>query len=223
MKINNEKYGLSIKLCENEIVSLIIEKPEFMRDIVNDLLKQSDGKNGNFILYSDEEAIRIDKNVYVVFNPFLIDFNDKKILEKIYEELRPYANDLIEEKIAISKTIIDVMDKILLETSYQGLIYNDDFEWKDLFKIVKLRIEEDELTFIEKISEFMKILTLIGRYKIIVLINISAYINDNELEKLIEMARYYKLNLIIVDNIESKYKFDRTYILDKDMCIVEKN
>lgn len=222
MILNNEKYGLSIKIYENEIISLIIENPEYMRDMVSDLLKQSDGESGNFILYNDKEGIRIDKNIYIIFNPFIIDFNDKKILEKIYEELRPYANDLVEEKFVISKSIIDAMDKILIENSYQGLIYNDDFEWKDLFKIIKLRIEENELTFIEKISEFMKILTLIGRYKIIIFINISSYVNDNELEKLVEMARYYKLNLLIVDNIESKYKFDRTYILDSDMCIVEK-
>ena len=62
MRLLNSRYGINIEFRENEINTLIVEKPEFLTDVVQNIMKQIEGEEGDFVL-SDNTSIKIDKDV----------------------------------------------------------------------------------------------------------------------------------------------------------------
>ena len=80
------KYGIAIEIKEDSIVSLIVENPRCFAEIVKDIYTQAKGGDGEFLLSERDKAVRIEKNMEVVINPFGIDFNDRKILNRLYDK-----------------------------------------------------------------------------------------------------------------------------------------
>lgn len=65
MRLVNSRYGINIEFRENEINTLIVEKPEFLTDVVQNIMKQIEGEEGDFVL-SDNTSIKIDKDVVFI-------------------------------------------------------------------------------------------------------------------------------------------------------------
>ena len=50
MKLVNSQYSLSVDFAENSISTLVVERPQYMSDIVQDFISKINGENGNFVL-----------------------------------------------------------------------------------------------------------------------------------------------------------------------------
>ena len=141
MKLVNSKYGLDIEFIENSVNVLVLENPMFMSDVIQDIISQENGMDGNFVL-SNEQNIKFEKDVMLITDPFHIDFNNKKIMNKLYSQLVDISKDLVEEYNDINKTIVEVLEKISDGINYNCINYNLEFEWKELYKLYNVRIEE---------------------------------------------------------------------------------
>ena len=78
MKLVNSKYNLRIEWEENKSTTLIVENKDNMLNIINNLINQLSGQEGDFVL-SDEVKVKWEKQVDFVLEPFTINFNNKKI------------------------------------------------------------------------------------------------------------------------------------------------
>ena len=85
MRLVNSKYNLKIEFEENKSTELVVENKECMIDIVQNLLSQVDGIEGDFVLAAEKE-MKMEKDVLFIIDPFSIDFNNKKIITKLYEQ-----------------------------------------------------------------------------------------------------------------------------------------
>ena len=167
MKLVNSKYNLSIEFNENESYSLVVENKEYMQDIVENLMRQVKGENGDFIL-SENKEMNISKNIYFIVEPFTIEFNDRKIMSKLYEKLLLITNDYPEAYNIINTDIVQALEKVTTDSEYSNIEYNLEFDWKGLFKLYNIRMGEDYNSLFEKIQEYIKILVDIMSIKVIV-------------------------------------------------------
>lgn len=222
MKLVNSKYGLDIEFIENSVNVLVLENPMFMSDVIQDIISQENGMDGNFVL-SDEQNIKFEKDVMLITDPFHIDFNNKKIMNKLYSQLVDISKDLVEEYNDINKTIVEVLEKISDGINYNCINYNLEFDWKELYKLYNVRIEERYESLEEKLVEYMKILSGIMKPKLVIFLNLKMYLGQEHMEDLVLSSFYNKVPLLLIESNEGyKLKNERKFIIDKDRCLIIK-
>lgn len=223
MKLVNGEYGIKIEFAENEANVLVVENRKSMASIVMEFLKQYNGEEGTFVL-SDDKTLNISKNIELIVDPFSINFNNKKIINGLYSHLTETGNDcLIEDKSKINELIINILDKLFFQETYIGIEHNLDFQWADLFKFYGVKISEQYDSLLEKIVEYIKVISEFSSVKIIVFVNLKSYLNDEEMEELYTQAFYSKIHLLLIENNEYiKLQQENVIIIDEDNCLIVK-
>ena len=96
-------FGLSGTLLDDGIdfAEWIIESPESFSGYVLELSTQIDGNEGQFVLSDKNKELDLAKKAELIFNPFTVDINERKILNKLYMEL----SDLSKEEEMYIKTV----------------------------------------------------------------------------------------------------------------------
>ena len=87
MKAIYAKYGIELSLEENQIITLVVENPKVMSDMLRDIFRQINGEEGGWILSENDKIFPLEKTGVLLDNPLTADCNDKKILTKLYKEL----------------------------------------------------------------------------------------------------------------------------------------
>jgi CRISPR-associated protein Csn2 len=223
MKLVNAQYDLKIKFDENMFYTLVVEAPFYFSDIIHQLVCQSEGQEGDFVLSVDNEIIRIDKNLSVLVDPFRIELNNRKVLHKIYCEMEKIAQDEIEMKGEINSYSSLLLERVINKTLYDHIVFNFDFEWNDFFKMYHVSIDGTELTLEEKLAEYIKILTQVLNQKILCVVNGHDFYPQTTLKYLVELAEYQKLNILFIEAREhEQIDGERVTIIDKDRCLIMK-
>lgn len=223
MRLTNAKYNLQIEMQENRIDVLIIENPMVMAEMVGGLQEQCNGMEGDFVLSENNEIIRLDKNFAMVVNPFSLEFNDRKILNKLYSELSVSGNEYFLEKEKINTEIIKLLEKVISNQQYDSINFKLEMDWNELFKMYSVKLEENSDSLLEKIIEYIKILSGLCSIRVLCLVNIKNYLDETEINQLYEMAFYNKIQLLLIEANEKKNcDNENSYIIDNDRCLIIK-
>lgn len=185
-------------------------------------MNQCNGNDGDFLL-SEEKTLKIDKLMCTIINPFSIDFNNKKIISALYNNLAQNANDFIEEKAKINASIIALLDDIIDKEDYPNIDYTLDFSWNDLFKIYNIKINDVPETLLICLIEYLKVLINYCGIKVVGFINIKSYLSEEEILELYTYASYNKIQLILIESTERTILPNEiVHIVDADKCIINK-
>lgn len=79
MKLVHSELGIKIVIVENRANVLVVENPMIFRKIIEDVLNQINGFDGELVLSTDDKLLALSKNIELVIDPFNIDLNSKKI------------------------------------------------------------------------------------------------------------------------------------------------
>lgn len=165
MKLVNSKYNLDIEFEENISNTLVLENKQHMIDVIQNLILQLKGDEGDFVL-SSEKNVKFDKVVEFITNPFEIDFNNKKIATKLFEQLTAVASECVEEYNFINGKIVGTLDDICSKIEYSNLEYNLEYEWKSIFKLYNVRIGENYNSLCKKNRRICKSISRYFTYKV---------------------------------------------------------
>ena len=190
MKLVNAELFLEIDIQENMPAVLVLESPDMMTQVVRELYDISSGGDGDFVLSLDNKVLSIEKTAELIINPFSVDFNSKKIQSKLYEELLEGSNIYVEEKAAIQSLIIDYLDKLTLNVSYEMVTSNIELDLLRLFKMYDVRLEPQCNSILETLIEYTKVLSRLLRKKFLILINICNYLDVYAVKELAHMCAY---------------------------------
>lgn len=223
MKLVNAELLLDIETQENIPVVLVLENPVMMARIVKELYGACAGSDSDFIFSIDGKELSIDKSTEIIINPFSIDFNSRKIQTKLFEELLEGDSMYLEEKATLQSLIIDYLDKLIHNVSYEMITSNLNLDLLRLFKMYEVRIEPQCNTILETLVEYTKVLSRLLRKKLLVLVNISTFLDCEAVKELASMCAYQKLNLLMIESQEKNNQFPvKTYIIDNDKCLIIK-
>lgn len=222
MKMIHPDYQLEISMLENQITVVTVENPGAYSSILLDIWNGVNGKEARIRFENNGKIIKMDKKVECIFNPFNLDFNNKKVLNKIYQDLKSFANEvLINEINELNGQIISCLDKMIESMPYM-LNYDLEMDPIDLFKMYQIRPEVEEGCFLENILEYIKIESRILNVDTFIFVGLKGYLREDELLDLYEFVFYNKINIVIFESMQTdKLKGEKFWILDKDLCIIE--
>jgi len=206
---------------ENIVNVLVIENPHALSSIMKELLKQSKGDDGSFILSEKEKLYKLSKEIALLLEPFTIDCNEKRILTKLYQELKIQVDEnMSEETMELNAKIIDYLDKVTMTVPYLTT-FQLEYDVLGLFKLLGVGLEYNETSLCENIISYLKALSQLCGYRTIVFLNLKSFLSSNDIMYLYEFAFYNKLNLILIENTLHKVlQNEKTCIIDKDMCVI---
>ena len=145
-----------ILINENEIIVLTIESQTALRDLLGDIWKQTNGIEGGWIFSEAEKEIKIAKECELIANPFAIDINDKKILASLYKEIISVSEgNVIEMMGTLQGNLINMLDTMCEMVPYP-IVYNDDFAYEGLFKLVDMKLDPEYEDSLQYLLDYVK-------------------------------------------------------------------
>lgn len=224
MKLVNSVFDLSINIDENTVDTIVLESPIALKQVVNDLLEQCSGKTGEFILSDCDEIQKIDKKCDILLNPFLIDENSKKILSKLYAEIKEIVFENQEKWFKLNSHVLGFIDNIAEQVLYENIVYDNEADIESILKAYNFKFSTNESIY-EKLMDFIKIGARLLNLDILFLIHFKDYFTDDELLEIYKIACYNKIHLIMIESYEHKKSTminEKVYIVDSDLCTIIK-
>lgn len=223
MKLVYKNIEYILNLEENKVPVYIIENQKLFFTMLQDLHRQVNmSEEGNFSLFDDKnKELNISKNFLLISDVFNINFHDKKIINSIFSMLK--EESLSEEnyllRLETENKLKDFLQMLISNFEFP-LEINEKFEYESLFKLFNIKIQENYENFLEKIIDYLKIITRLTSIKYIVFINLKTFLSKNELEKLYKESFYNKINIILFENYENNciINVEKRIIVDSDLC-----
>ena len=179
---------------QKECVEWIIEAPELFAKYVGELYRQINKYEGKFVLSENNKEIDIAKHSEIIINPLSVEINNKKIVNKLYEELNKLSSNevLYMQTLELTKLIQEYLLNLEQETNYI-LEFNNEVEMSALFKAVDLRYEDSEEDFLERLVKYIKTLGNLLSIKLVIFINARCFMNDEKIRRLCEEIKHMEI------------------------------
>ena len=158
MKFVHSDLSADILNDKNVFTEWILESPELYAKYLQELFSQQNGEEGQFVLSHKEKELNIAKSVEVIVNPFNVEINGRKILNKLYTELEQLSKSEImyTKTLEFTGKIQEYMLELEQNTEYI-LEFDMDLDMTALFKTVGIRHEVQETDFFERLIRYIKI------------------------------------------------------------------
>ena len=207
----NDGYELS----RENLNFLVIENVKEFRNISNDLLV---GRT-QITFFEDLEEI---KDIDVIVSPLIIDFNDKKILNKILSELQGYAEDEINylDYLEINGSNIRFLNNIIFQSDFPIEIdLTPDI--KTLFKAYGFHIKTYYESDIEKLVDYLELVIMCFKYKIIITYNLMLYFSEEDIKYIYDFIERHDIIILDLETRDFILNLPHKKLLfDNDLCRV---
>lgn len=222
MKLRINGFDNEIMFNEECINVLTIENAKCFSNIIGILNDKINGMESNemFLLDEKNQELKMDKKMYIVLDIFNIDYNSKKILNKIY--------GIIEENIEknqdyeIDKMILDLRNYIIQEINELPFefVMKSELDVSEILKLYNLKIDDKNYTTIlEKVEMLIDIMTTLKIADILVIPNLKLFLSNDELVELYKYSLYNNVKLLLIErNTSKKLKYENNIIIDENFC-----
>ena len=221
MRLINHKYNFSFDFEDSLINTLVCESESAYNDIVTDLYNLEMNSSSNFILSFDKKQIDFKDNCEIIYNPFKIDINNKKNIEKLYYQLSKQmcTDNMFIEKNEIIANLCMYINKLSVVSEY-GILYNDGIDDKSILRLVGVEIENDG-GFVDKLINYMCVTNKLQGNKLYIFINLKSFVVLGDILKMYKDIEYNKLNILLIENMDRKIvNGENKIVIDKDSCII---
>lgn len=210
---------MQIKCQENQAILWVMESPGIFRRYLKELSSQVQSKEGKFVLSHEDKELDLGKKVELILNPLEVDINDKRFVNKLYGELKELAfgeSYYVQTRQMIHDVMVYFME--LEQESSVSLDYGE-LDFVQLLKSLGVKIHDDTEETVERLAQYLHVSAKLMNKTLVVFVNLSAYLENWEIEKLLQEAFYLKLYVILIErrklHLEIKKK---CYIIDTDYC-----
>ena len=189
----------------------IIESPELFAGYLQELYGQCARCEGKFVLSQGIKELDISKYVEIITDPFAVELNGRKIINKLYAEL----NELSKDEMMYTKTLQltqHIQEYLLdLESNTNHILqFNNEMD---------VKTEDSTEKFFERLVCYIKNAIEVLSVKVFVFINLRSYLTDNQMQELIQEITYQEVHALFIENQERTcLKGGIRYIIDKDGC-----
>lgn len=221
MKLVYSEFDYQILFQENRINVLCIESQKKFREFIGELKIQMEQGQGRFVLSEDGKELELNKHLELIVNLFALDFNQKKILNRIYSHLEKYAReeDLYLETCRIQTALNSYMEQLGCGFDYP-LHYSDEISISNLCKLMDLKIDMEYDSFLEQLADYMTIIHELFGCRCFVFVNLKSFLSTEELKELHRFVGYKKLFLLLLENNDTDCReaFEDYFLWDQDLC-----
>ena len=184
-----------------------------------------------FYMYTEDVQVNIfddkfkslkESELMVVTDILGFDVNSAAMLKLIHADIEKQLNEKPEVKSMVEKLANTITELISYECLENELdLEYDEITILELIKALGIQIETQSDTVFEKCFEILQVYNYLSKKRLLIFINVGAYLTKNELEKLIE---YIQLSNQVVLFLEPKRLYDLPqYVLDNDYFLMAEN
>lgn len=221
MKLAHPILSKPIILSEDRVPVLAVENPICMRQLIIEMVRQLSGGDGSFILSEDQEILRFKSAVELVLDPFCLDINQKRLLNRIYSDFSRLAvgEDYYIEGQNLKSEICAFLLNLTSESEFT-VSFDEDFTWESLLKAVNLKIETVGQSLLENIMEYIRTVELMTGIKLLIFVNLRSYFSQIEIESLERFAKYEEFNIMRIEGgqWDHNLQVEDVIVLDEDLC-----
>ena len=184
MKAIYAKYGIELSLEENQIITIVVENPRVMSDMLRDIFRQINGEEGGWILSENDKIFPLEKTGVLLDNPLTADCNEKKILTKLYKELSEQAKtSLYEECTQVNSHIISFLEKLFATVPYH-LEMELDVDIAALLKLYGVKVESDGADVLETLIDYLRAISSICNIHVVWILNLKQFLTEEQVRQL---------------------------------------
>ena len=169
-----------INFKEEKINILEIYDKKLFRNFISEINEQCNGEveeNNNIVLMEDSKRLKINKTIYLLTDLFNIEFNARKIINKIYslisQNIKNRQDDELEKIILqLRKYLTEEINEIPFEFNM-----NSEIDIMDLLKVFEVKIDTTcYTTIVEKVEFMIDLISNLKIAEIIVIPNLKTYL-----------------------------------------------
>lgn len=216
-------YGLenNIVFDETHVNILEVKSKKFFSKLLLIINNKYNGiKDGNEIVLKENNIeIDISKNVFIIFDIFNIEYNSKKILNKLYTIIA--QNVKCSQSFELEEIILKFRNFLIKEINELPFEFcmKSDINIEDVLKLFSLKIDEScYLSVIEKIEFLIDMIKNLEIAKILIIPNLKIYLTGEELVEIYKYAKYNEVHLLIIENNINKdlLEYEKKNIIDEE-------
>lgn len=221
MRLVNPDRGISMDLVENKTHVLVMESKKDFTETIAEFLAQGEGHEGGFVLSDNDRELPITKAVDLLLTPFELDFQNKKIISRLYQELGAIANEEMPADLCeVNTAAIRLLDA-LAERSPYAITYHLETDISSILKLYAVGIDGGEGNFLETLCDYIKVMTHLCGIRLFALVNLSTYLDEPDLAGLYEVAAYEKAQILLLENSTRRWlDCEIVDIIDEDHCLI---
>lgn len=221
MKLRINGFENEFYFDDSHVNVLVIENTKCYRNIIGIINDKINGTENNEIFLLDEDEEEIDfKNVILVLDLFNIEYNSKKILNKIYDIIENRIEN--NQDLEIEELMIKLRDKIIEEANELNFEFTmkDEFDIKDVLKLCSLKIDTNAYnTILEKTEFLIDLISTLEIADLLVIPNLKSFLDEDELNLLYKYALYNNINLLDIEIKNGKLlKYEKEWLIDENYC-----
>lgn len=220
MKLKHFELENIIDFDKSKIYSLQFEDTKYLFKMVNELVSQVGGGDGEFVLSENLKTLKIDKSIFVFTDYFNIDFNTKQVLNVVVRRLSELSvnSEYKSDFMAIKQKVNDYLKELLFDFDLP-VIY-DEFDEDALLKAINVHLNYSKKSLLEMILDYMEVLFQNLKISVFVFVNLKPLLNANEYELLCKHTLYNDIKVIFIDSIDKDlhYNGEISIEIDEDKC-----
>ncbi|WP_434799174.1 type II-A CRISPR-associated protein Csn2 [Terrisporobacter vanillatitrophus] len=186
----------------------ILDKELFKKSvyIINKYAKNIEEGN-DVVLLNNDNRLEISKNILVVNDFYNIDINSNKILKSLYNDIEiQYNYEYGEDNLLINlQNIFENIGEVLSTYDFE-LEYKRELKVSEILKATGLKF--NEYHYDNPFDNIICLFDLISNfklYKIIVLVNLKLFFNDEEIIEIYKSALQRDIKLLVIEYGEENH------------------
>lgn len=221
MKLKINGFTNELEFYEDKVNILAINDTKCFTNIIqklNNKIEDIDDSNDIFLLDKDNKELKIQKEMCMILDLFNIEYNSKKILNKLYDVISKDIENSGDIKlqslfVEIRKCIIDEINEFPFEFTM-----SDDIDISKMLKLYDLKI--DNLAYnsiLEKIEFLIDLNSTLEIFSIIVIPNLKIYLSKQELIELYKYSLYNNIKLLLIEkSVDEKLEYENILVINEN-------
>lgn len=221
MMLSYEYLNDTVELSNGKIPVLVIENKKIFRQALRSFL--DDTVEELFTFSQDFKPFDFNKRGFFISNVIDLDFQNKKLVNKINSLMQQTAvNECGEDLASIQTLLVNLFDKLNIMYDFE---YDSNFEidYSSILKLFQFNIDTSLRELPQLLISYIILLNKYLKFDLFVLHSLYDFFDDNELEGIYETLSLSHINILILSSSKPRYisKFEEIHILDSDLCIID--
>lgn len=210
MKINFPILDEPIEI--KQATFLILEEQLIFSDVVKHLYHYSE--EDELKLFDNKMKSLKESELLLITDILGYNINSPAMLKLIRADLEKQLNEKPEVKSMLEKLVATITELIAFECLENELdLEYDEITILELIDALGVKIETLSDTVFEKSLEIVQVFKYLSKKKLLVFVNVSCYLSEHELAKLVEYIQLHNINVLFVEP-RKVYDFPQ-YVVDE--------
>lgn len=221
MKILNHKYFDLLYISESSAETLVVENPELLRNLIEELVNQVTSDSGDYILSDTKnDPMKLSSSVLLITDIFHFENAGKSLKTKINNLLVSEYSDVDGRE----QLMADI-NRIGIEICHSfphPLTFKSTLTFPDIIKLLDFSLDIDEGSFWECFLDYITVSFQLLGYRLLVTLNLKDFIAKQEYDELLKNLSYRNIPLLMIESRQHEELDDSNYIriIDSDLCVL---